>query len=78
MNLYKGIGALMKYLIFALMLMVIYSLGSASFYMLKGRDSKKMAKALTWRIGLSLLIFALLLAAAIAGWWEPHAILSSR
>jgi hypothetical protein len=67
----------MKYLIYALMLMVIYSLGSASFYMLKARDSKKMAKALTWRIGLSLLIFALLLVAAIVGWWEPHAILSS-
>lgn len=65
----------MKYLIFALMLMVLYFLGSESFYMLRRRDSEKMARALTWRIGLSVLIFALLLIAATVGWWEPHSIL---
>ena len=71
-----GASELMKYLIFALMLMVLYSLGSASFYMLRGRDSKKMAVALTWRIGLSLLIFVLLFVAFAAGWWRPHEILA--
>jgi hypothetical protein len=68
----------MKYVIFALMLMVLYSLGSASYYMLKARDSEKMAKALTWRIGLSLVIFILLFVAFAAGWWRPHEILMSR
>ncbi len=68
----------MKFLIVALMIMVLYFLGSASFYLLRSRDSEKMAKALTWRIGLSVLIFALLLIAAMVGWWEPHSILSSR
>jgi len=65
----------MKYIIIALMLMVIYSLGSASFYLLSSRDSKKMAVALTWRIGLSLLIFVLLFVAFAVGWWHPHQIL---
>ena len=68
----------MKYFIFALMLLVLYSLGSASFYLLKARDSEKMAQALTWRIGLSLLIFALLFVGAFAGWWQPHALLSAH
>lgn len=65
----------MKYVIFALMLLVLYSLGSASFYMLRTRDAKKMAVALTWRIGLSLLIFVLLFVSFSLGWWHPHQIL---
>jgi cytochrome bd-type quinol oxidase subunit 1 len=68
----------MKYVIFALMSMVLYSLGSASYYMLKGRDSEKMAKALTWRIVLSLAIFILLFVAFAAGWLRPHEILMGR
>lgn len=67
---------LMRYVVFALMIMVLYSLGSACFYMLRSRDSEKMAKALTWRIGLSVLIFVLLFVAFAAGWWQPHEMLA--
>ncbi len=67
----------MKYVIFVLMLLVLYSLGSASFYMLSAKDSEKMAIALTWRIGLSILIFILLFVAFALGWWHPHEILGS-
>lgn len=67
----------MKILIIALMLLVLYCLGSASYYMLRSQDSVKMAKALTWRIGLSILIFALLFVAYAAGWVHPHELMVS-
>lgn len=66
----------MRYVILLLMLLVLYFLGSASFYLLKARDSRKMAVALTWRIGLSILIFILLFVGFAAGWWHPHQVLS--
>lgn len=66
----------MKYLILFLMFLVLYFLASASFYLLRARDSKKMVKALTWRIGLSVLIFALLFFGAFLGWWHPHGLLA--
>ncbi|MDQ2993822.1 MAG: twin transmembrane helix small protein [Pseudomonadota bacterium] len=62
----------MKYIIYILMLVVLYCLGSASYYMLKSQDAEKMAKALTWRIGLSLLIFVLLFVGFAMGWLVPH------
>jgi hypothetical protein len=52
---------------------VIFSLGQALVAMSSGPDpSGKMVRALTWRISLSVLIFAVLM----IGWWlgfiEPH------
>jgi hypothetical protein len=48
---------------------------SALFYLVKNRgDSKRVAKALTLRIGLSLSLFLLLLVAFALGWITPHAI----
>jgi hypothetical protein len=37
-------------------------------------DSQKMLRALTWRISLSVALFALLLLAYRAGWIAPHAV----
>lgn len=62
----------MKYIIYFLMVIVLYCLGSACFYMLKGQDAEKMARALTWRIGLSLLIFVFLMIGFVMGWLVPH------
>lgn len=62
----------MKYFIYLLMVIVLYCLGSACFYMLKGQDAEKMVKALTWRIGLSLLIFVILIIGYFMGWLVPH------
>ena len=56
-----------------LLLVVLYCLGSAAYYMVsKKHDSVKMAKALTWRIVLSLAIFLLLMVGFYFGWVEPH------
>jgi len=36
------------------------------------RDHNRMARALTWRIGLSVLLFVLLLAGFASGVLQPH------
>ncbi len=57
-------------------LVILYSLGSALFYLARGdrNDSKRIVKALSWRIGLSLLLFILLFVAYGMGWISPHQI----
>jgi hypothetical protein len=65
---------MIKIVIMLFMLVILVSLGSALFYLLREQDSKKMAKALTLRIGLSLGLFILLLVAFAFGWITPHAI----
>lgn len=61
-----------KILIIVVLFAIIGSLGSALFHLSKGQgDSKKMARALTVRIGLSLALFLLLMAAWYAGLISP-------
>lgn len=63
----------MKIIIILLLGTIIYCLGSAIFFMLKGKQgSTSMAKALTWRISLSLLLFILLIVAYFLGWISPN------
>jgi hypothetical protein len=63
---------------------IIASLGSALFHLSRGgaertvEDSRKMARALTWRIGLSIVLFLLLMLAWYAGLIEPHGIPPGR
>jgi len=57
---------------------IIASLGSALFHLSRGTgedDSRKMARALTIRIALSLGLFALLMIAWYAGLVAPHAVI---
>ncbi len=62
----------MKYVILIFFVFIIYSLGSALFYMMKDGDgSKRMVKALTMRVGLSVVLFVLLIFAFWMGWIEP-------
>ncbi len=64
-----------KIVVLVLLLIVIFSLGSALFHFVrKGGDSDKMLKSLTWRIGLSVGIFILLLIGQAMGWITPHRI----
>ena len=66
-----------KYLVLALLLLIVVSLGKALFHLTsaKPEDGDKMVKALAWRIGLSVGLFALLLAAHHYGWIAPqHAV----
>jgi hypothetical protein len=41
----------------------------------KEADQRKMVKALTWRISLSLIVFILLLIGFLMGWLTPHALI---
>jgi hypothetical protein len=62
-----------RYLILAGLLAIVLSLGSALVHLVRGKgDSKKMARALTIRVGLSILLFVLLLLAWSLGWIQPH------
>jgi hypothetical protein len=58
-----------------MLVLIIGSLGKA-LYHLSSRgptDSRKMVKALTWRIGLSVALFVLLMVAYYNGWISPQA-----
>lgn len=65
-----------KIVIISLLLVVLISLGSALVAMARGDKSDKMVKALTWRIGLSVLIFILLLIGQAMGFITPHGLMS--
>ena len=64
---------LFKVIILSLLLFVLISLGQALVYLIKddGR-SDRVVKALTWRIGVSVLIFILLLLGSVFGLIQPH------
>ena len=64
---------LFKLFVVALLLVVVFSLGQALFYMIKDEGkSDRMVKALSWRIGLSVFIFLLLLIGQATGLITPH------
>jgi len=55
-----------------MLLAIIASLGSAAVFMLRSRgDSRRMARALTWRVGLSVALFVLLMAGYYFGLLQP-------
>ena len=64
----------MKIVILMVFAVILYCLGSAGYYLVKDGDSEKLAWALTWRIGLSIALFALLIFSAWMGWVHPHAL----
>lgn len=61
-----------KLVIVLLLVLIIASLGSALVYMLRGSDPHRTARALTWRIGLSVGLFVLLMVFYKLGWVQPH------
>jgi hypothetical protein len=63
-----------RLLIVAGLLAIVLSLGSALVHLVRGKgDPQKMARALTIRVGLSILLFVLLLVAWWLGWIQPQA-----
>ncbi|HYD58404.1 MAG TPA: twin transmembrane helix small protein [Burkholderiales bacterium] len=65
----------MRYVVIAMLVLIIASLGSALYYMLRGRDDpQKMARALAIRVGLSVGLFVLLMAGWFLGLWRPGAL----
>jgi cytochrome b561 len=62
-----------RLVIIAVLFAIIFSLGSALVQMSRGTgDSQKMLRALTWRIGLSVGLFLILLLAWRMGYIRPH------
>lgn len=52
---------------------ILYCLGSALYFLVKdGISSRKLAIALTWRIVLSLCLFAFIMLSYLLGWAVPH------
>ena len=72
----------MKVLVFIAFVAIIGSLGSALFYMMRdGREggdntarSRRMARALAFRVGFSVLLFICILVAWKLGWIHPTGI----
>jgi hypothetical protein len=64
-----------KAIVVLLLLFIFFSLGSALYFLVsdKGRSTRSV-KALTWRIGLSIVLFVLVLIAFAFGWITPHSI----
>jgi hypothetical protein len=62
-----------KVLIVVVLLGIVLSLGSALFHLSRGKgDPKKMVRALTIRVGLSVALFILLMLAWYNGLISPH------
>ncbi|HKU14811.1 MAG TPA: twin transmembrane helix small protein [Steroidobacteraceae bacterium] len=62
-----------RLLILGCLLAIVLSLGSALISLVRNKgESSRMVQALTLRIGLSVLLFVLLLVAWRLGWIEPH------
>lgn len=62
----------MKILIVLFLLVIMYSLASSFWYLVKDKgQGDRTVKRLTWRIGLSLLLFLFLWLAFQMGWIEP-------
>jgi putative copper export protein len=64
-----------RYLIILMLVLIVGSLGKALYHLSssKPQDSRKMVNALTWRIGLSVGLFVLLIVAYYRGWISPQA-----
>ena len=62
----------MRYVVLAVFAAIVFSLGSAAVFMLRSRgDSKRMARALTWRVALSVGLFLFLMAGYYFGFFQP-------
>ncbi len=65
-----------KLIIILFIIAILFCLGDAAVLLVKQKHHSKeaMLKALTWRIGLSVFLFLLLLISYALGWLTPHAL----
>lgn len=62
---------MIRYVVIGVLLMIVASLGSAIFFMMHDRgNSKRMVKALAIRVGLSVALFAFLMAGYYFGLFQ--------
>lgn len=65
----------MRYVVLAFVALILASLFSSLFFLIRDQGrSKRTVKALTWRVGLSLGLFLLLLAGYYFGLIKPHGV----
>lgn len=50
-----------------MLLFILGSLATGFYHLIKGENNEKVVKALTWRIGISLLLFLLLMLGFFTG-----------
>ncbi len=63
----------MKLFVILVLLGIVYSLGSALFFLMKDKDNeRRVLRARTIRVGLSVLLFLLLIGAYFAGLIQPN------
>ena len=64
---------LFKTIIIIAMLAILFSLFRSLYLLMTSKaGSKKAVKALSWRIGLAIGLFVLLIVGALMGWIEPQ------
>lgn len=63
---------LFKAIIIIMLLLVLFSLGSGLVFLVKDQGKgDRVVKSLTWRVGLSMAVFLLLMLAVMMGWIQP-------
>lgn len=68
-----------KAVVIVILVLIFASLFSALAFLIRDRDrGQRVAAALTWRIGLSLTLFLLLMAGYYLGIIEPHGLAPPR
>lgn len=66
-------GTVYKILLVGLLLVVVFNLGQALYFMMVDKDDdRRTVWALTRRIGLSLLFIVMVIIGIWAGWLQPH------
>lgn len=66
---------IVKIIVGILFIFIFFALGQALYFLVKDRtQSDRIVKALSWRIGLSIVVFILLFVAFALGWIQPHPI----
>lgn len=72
----KVMMIIIKIIIWIFFFFIFFSLASALYFLVHDKgESDRIVKALTWRIGLSLVLFILLIIAFAMGWIHPHSII---
>ncbi|HBG31114.1 twin transmembrane helix small protein [Candidatus Macondimonas diazotrophica] len=70
---------LVKTIIVVIFLGILYSLGSGLYFLLKDeKGERRTVQALTWRIGLSIALFVLILIGIATGVIQPHGLYPTR
>lgn len=64
-----------KTIIIATMFAILMTLGSGLFFLVRDKgETRRTAKSLTMRIGLSMSLFLFLFVAFALGWIQPHSL----